>query len=330
MKNNYIRTLCAAILLVPMLWSCQKENMNELGSADGPQIQGVVSGVICETNTAALANAGGNTTIDFCDNGSPTTPGPAPCGPNPGQWGSITYSKQTISTYPFVQMVLDVQLNNGWIADGYTLEIPYLGPIQPLGSIPPFISQFQILSPARNQFQVVVDLPAELYGASCFDWTMSVSVFKTNLFGVVVPGSDRLLYSYDPTGAGSEFVIDRCYAACPANETTVTAGTCQGCRASVSATFTACSNVSIASCKDIRQVVIVYDDCSREYHDNLTGTSLSYAAAAGKSISHIFVRSGCRANTAPSSQDNVDTNGFNYSNIGRYRLDGNCLTPSCN
>lgn len=331
MKNNFLRTICVAALLIPFLWSCQRESIVE-DSNVAPEIAGVIiepiDGVCSPAKTVSLVTAGLDSFPDLCLIQGVVTP----C-QTTTPWGTVTYTKYTNSNYPNSTLNLEVSLAPGWFATGYSVIVTPPGPIQTNGIVPVVTNSWtsDVISPLRNQFMVDVDLLGTLYGAGCFDWSIVVNVQKISLIGLPVPGTQRTLYAYDPNGAGSPLVIDDCYESCPLPETTSSQGSCQGCRAAVNVTYSGCAAVTVSSCKPIRQVVVVYSDCSREYHDNLNVSSVTYSAAsAGKVISHVFVRSGCRGNTAPPAQDNIDTNGFNYNNIRRFQFDSPCRNPSCN
>ncbi len=330
MKNNILRTLCAAALLVPMLWSCQRERIEaEATKISGPAMHAAISGTICgSTSNAGIADANGNQVIDYCSDGFSQVP----CGPNPGLWGAITYAKYTNSGFPDANLNIDVTLGAGWFTTDYAVLVGPTGAVVTNGNLPVVNSNYLIgtINPFLNQFSIDLPLSATEYPAGCLDWALRMNVVQLDIFGSPLPGSNRTLYAYDPTGAGSPFVIDHCYDACPSPVVSSAQGICQGCRAAVTTTFTGCNSVNVSSCKAINQVVIVYTDCSREYHDNLTGSNYTYAAAAGKTISHVYVRSGCRANSAPSSQDNIDTNGFTYTNVLRFQFDGPCRNQACN
>ncbi len=327
MKNNYLRMLCAAALLLPMLWSCQREAIaDDAGAA--PSVSGLTLDPPCSSpKTIGLADGSGSTLVNLCVSGGV----PGPC-VTTIPWGSIDYYKYTTSAYPNSFLGLEVHLAPGWVSNGYNVIVTPPGPIQTSGNLPVVTPSWTngVLNPYYNSFLVDEPLLASLYQNSCFEWAIAINAFRLTLNGFPITGSERTLYAYDPNGAGSPFVIDDCYEGCPLPDVTETQGTSQGCRAAVTVTNSACASVSISSTRPIKQVVIVYDDCTREYHDNLNVNSVSYSApASGKVISHVFVRSGCRANTGPASQDNVDTNGNNYPNVRRFQFNGPCLNASC-
>jgi hypothetical protein len=321
MKSNFLRNACVATVLVLFLGSCQKELLTEESSHGmGPTLQGVATNCGA-TQTVAIANSAGSTIVDYCD--------PMPCQVST-PWGTISYTKETNGA-PNASLRLDVTLAPGWFAEGYSVVTNPPNSIQTNGNVPVVDNNWTTttLAPAQASFSVTIPLPASLYGASCFEWAIEINALRFNLFGQPDNASRRNLYAYDPGGAGSPFIIDDCYAACPSGSSTETQGTCQGCRAAVTVNIINCSSVNVSSCKDIRQVVIVYDNCTREYHDNLSGTNLSFTGNGG-TISHVYVRSGCRANSGNAQDDTLDRNGFTYHNIRRFQFNGPCLNPSCN
>jgi hypothetical protein len=328
MKNYTLRSLCAIALLIPMFWACQKERLSE-DIAHGPSVAALSIDEPCSpAKTISLADASENTLVDVCVVGgvgvpcTTTTP-----------WGSVTYTKYPNPSYPNSTLVLEVNLAPGYFATGYSVVVSPPGPIVTVGNVPLVTTSWttQVLNPNQNSFLVSVDLLPELYGSSCFEWSIAIDAQRFSFNGLPIPGTQRTLYAYDPNGAGSTLVIDDCYEGCPLPETSETQGTCQGCRAQVSVTYAGCAAVTVSSCKTIQQVVIVYDDCSREYHDNLSVNTVTYNAfPAGHVISHVFVRSGCRANTGPAAQDNIDTNGNSYPNVRRFQFNGPCFNSVCN
>lgn len=327
MKAKILRYPVLACLGLLMLWSCQKEVLQEEGELQSdPALQGLTLDPICDYYLLPLAEDDGNTTVDFCVLSNQ----PVPCPPNQPEWGSVAVYK-TSQGYPSSTLTMEVNLAPGWLAQSYSAIVPANGPIQTNGNLPVVTNDwhYEPMVPARNSFVITSPLLASQYPSSCFDWALQIEAVRFNFFGAVQPGSFRLLRAYDVSGSGSPFVIDKCYATCPLPDLTVTGGTCQGCRAEVAVTFHGCESLDVVSCKSIRQVVIVYDDCSRSYNDNLSGNSLSFPTN-GKNISHVFVRSGCRANAASPAQDHVDTNGNSYPNVLRQRFDAICVNSNCN
>lgn len=316
-------------MLLPLMWSCEREKMVEESLTTHPQLQGLtLNDAICsDIKVLPLATENGGTIVDFCVNGS----NQVPCPPGQADWGAVTYTKIT-SGFPDASLSLQVQLAPGWLASGYHVTATSTGAIVQNGQLPVVDNTWQPgpQGPFQNNFDVNVPLGPGYFGSSCFDWALRVEILRVNFFGQPITGSERTVWTYDVNGAGSPFVIDDCYSGCPEPVTTTAQGSCQGCRAEVAVTFTGCSKVDVTSCKAVEQVVIVYADCSREYHDNLTANSYSYNAAAGKAISHVYVRSGCRANTAPAAQDGEDTNGFSYPNVRRFGFDAACRNLGCN
>ena len=291
MKKNFLRTLCAAALFVPLLWSCQREQLSTASDIDGPAVHGAISGTNCgPVREIALAEGTGNMDVNFCVDGF----GPVPCGTNPGTWGTITYGKYTNTGSPDVNLNLDAVLSAGWFMTDYQVVVASTGQIVMTGNVPVPNNNWSssLVNPYLNQISIDLPLPANQYPAGCFDWAIRFQVVKLDLFGLPMPGSDRTLYAYDPAGAGSAFVIDDCYETCPVASTTSSQGSCQGCRSRVTTTFQGCNSVSLSACKNIRRVVVVYTDCSRRVFGNVNANTFN-VASNGKTISHVFVRSGC-------------------------------------
>lgn len=327
MKSKALLRPFLAIVGLLAIWSCEKEILSEESNRpEGPSIQGLTLDPVCDAYQLPLADETGNLIVDFCN----TQNTQVACPPGMPNWGSMMVYK-TSQGFPLSSLYMEVQLAPGWFAQAYNVVVAPNGPIQTNGNLPVVNNDWRYdpLTPARNAFSISTPLLSSQYPSSCFDWAIEVEAIKYNLFGAVVPGSLQILRAYDANGSGSPFVVDRCYASCPIPDLTLTDGSCQGCRSQVTVTFHGCESVDVVSCKSIRQVVIVYDDCSRSYHDNLSGTSLSFPSN-GKNISHVFVRSGCRANTGNPADDQIDTNGYSYPNVGRKRFDAHCLASGCN
>lgn len=96
-------------------------------------------------------------------------------------------------------------------------------------------------------------------------------------------------------------------------------GDCSGCESENTVTFFGgCQKIEVVSCKDLSNVVLVYDDCSWEKFDGLTqksGTFSGTGSNSDKLISHAYIKSGChKSGEGP---------GF-----GR-RFDGPCVNTVC-
>lgn len=325
MKNNILRTVCAAALLVPMLWSCQRERIEEeAAKASGPAMHAAISGTGCgEVRTLPLTTADFGPAVDFCTDGISQIA----CGPNNDPWGTIDFGKYT-NDNSTANLNLDATLAAGWFFESYQVIVSPSGGIQTNGALPVTNTNWTstVLNPLRNN--ISIDLPVQQYEASCFEWSVKFDVVALSLFGGPVTGSNRSLYAYDPNGAGSPFVIDACYDACPANAVTLTKGSCQGCRSKVTTTFNGCNSVDISACKNIRRVVVVYDDCSRQIFANLNTPSF-HVASNGKTVSHVFVRSGCKNNDDDNGDDNGSNGSNNANNYRRFRFNGPCHNGGC-
>jgi hypothetical protein len=328
MKINLIRASALATAFCFLLLSCQKEEILQESSRaldlQGDFFTWDTSYDCGPSKYVTLADSLGNTTVDYCANGPCTTTTP---------WGSVLYVKQTdINGFPNLYLLTGFSLAPSYYTESSAIILSPPSSIQMNGNLPVVNSNWstQAYAPLAASYGIVSPLITALYGSSCFEWALQVKVARLNIFGAPVPASRRTLYAYDNLGQGSPYVIDDCYESCGLPISTGTEGTCKGCRANVSVTFQGCHVVDITSCKPLRQIVIVYEDCSREYYDNLTANTASLTAAAGKVISHVYVRSGCRGNLAPPAMDFVDTNGNSYPNIYRFRFDTPCRNADCN
>lgn len=341
---NFLRILCAVALFAPLLWSCQREQLNTESGANAPAIHAAISGTNCgPVREIALAEGNGNMDVNFCGDGF----GQVPCGPNPGAWGTINYGKYTDTGSPDVNLNLDAVLAGGWFMTDYQVHVASTGQIITTGNVPVPNNNWtsSAVTPYRNQISIDLPLPANQYPAGCFDWAIRMHVVSLDFFGLPIPGSDRTLYAYDPAGAGSPYVIDGCYETCPVSSTSSSQGSCQGCRSRVTTTFEGCNSVSLAACKNIRRVVVVYTDCSHRVFGNLN-TNTFNVASNGKTISHVFVRSGCDSQGGGNCNGNDGSGGSgsgrgnsghgngnnnnNNSNFKLFRFDSPCVNASCN
>lgn len=305
-------------LLLLTLWSCQRETILDDGAAG---LQGSATNTGCGVSAqAGLVDATGNPYVNICPGGPCTTTTP---------WGFVTYSKATNSLGSQAFLNVEVALSPGIYAEFYTYEVGGTGNFTANNGVPVFgpNGSTTYLNPVRNQFTFQVPLPSNLSGEACIEFALEVGIVRTDILGAVV--GRRSLYASNAAVAGEPYLISECYNACTLAQTTTTQGVCQGCRSAVTVTFSGCASVDVSACKPIRQVVIVYDDCSREYHDNLTATNYFFPTS-GLPISHVYVRSGCRAgNNNTPADDLIDTNGYTYNNVARFRFDGPCLNGAC-
>lgn len=99
-------------------------------------------------------------------------------------------------------------------------------------------------------------------------------------------------------------------------DTTVTAGVCSGCKASVSVRFNGCTNsVYVTSCKDLSNVVLEMCDGTRHKYDNLDGHSGTFNSPNGLNIVRVWVKSGCY----------MSGDGPGYG----WRVEGPCNSDNC-
>lgn len=317
------------------LMACQRE---ELAQDSPAELQGYGPIVCfpdttcCQADTVWFTETNGNQFVNFCNQGSMQVP----CGPGQPRWGILEIFKHLSDPMYFPNSSLAIEFNvtlpPGWYGVSYDSYLGAPGSLPLNGNQPPVIGPGWVSSAINaNKFQVHYPLSLGELGSAVYEFAMRISVRKLNIFGQTVPGSVRVLWGSTNGFDYHDYVGQYYCGGCQLPQKNVsTPDNCTLCKAKVTTMFQGCERVKISSCQPIRQVVIVYDDCSRQYYDNLSSLSVIYQGIAGKSISHVWVRSGCRGNSAPANQDLIDTNGFSYPNIRRFRLDGFCTNPACN
>jgi hypothetical protein len=147
------------------------------------------------------------------------------------------------------------------------------------------------LSPVSNRFLALFALDPSLAFTDCYELGLRASIVRINLFSQVIPNSATVLYATNDA-TGSRKYIQDCFERCPPPSTTITQGSCDNCNAEVTATFAYCETVTLSSCKPITKATIVYTDCSSEVIMNPSGV-LPMPGGNGKTISDVYVRSGC-------------------------------------
>jgi hypothetical protein len=148
----------------------------------------------------------------------------------------------------------------------------------------------------------------------CYEITLRLRVFRLNIFSQPNPASSREIYASASTSEIPNMYLTSCFDRCIPQTMTVANGDCNNCHARITATFNGCESVEVTSCKHINHVVIVYDDCTWERITNPSGV-LPAPGGNGKTISHIFVKSGC----------NVSHQGPGFGE----RFNGPCQNISC-
>lgn len=317
------------------LFACQREEVVKQAVLDLQAHDPIIcfpDTTCCAAETVFLTETNGNQIVNFCNQGNAQVP----CAPGQPNWGFVEIYKhhQDPLTFPnsTLSMEYNVSLAPGWYASSYDSYLGIPGSLPLNGNQPPVIGPGWVSASINsNRFNIHYPLSLGQLGPAVYEFAIKVTVRKLNLFGAAVPGSARVLWGNTSGFDYHPYVGQFSCGGCPMPvKKVVTPDQCTFCRARVSATFLGCERVNISSCQPIKQVVIVYNDCSRQYYDNLSALSVSYTGIVGKSISHVWVRSGCRGNSAPANQDLIDTNGFSYPNIRRFRIEGFCTNPACN
>ncbi len=246
--------------------------------------------------------------VDHCSNGPCATTIP---------WGSFSYLKGVDADWTNPRIAGEFLLAGGWFAVNSDFCVERPGGITLSSGVPIVSSNCQSTTygASVSRADVVFPLQPSWLPYDCFEICLRVGVQRLNLFSQPLAGSQRDLFATaSATNNVADFYLQQCFDPCRAPSTTVTQGECMGCKAQVSVTFNNCESVDVTSCKHINHVVIVYDDCTWERITNPSGT-LPGAGGNGKTISHVYVKSGCNISHAGP--------GFGA------RFDGPCLNISC-
>jgi hypothetical protein len=315
----FSKSAIAMALLSVALFSCENNQVAPEANKGGAPDLAAATGdphpapdLICTTPiTFELANEGtGSLTVDKC-----VSAGVIGACTTTISWGTVKY-------YVGVDYVdgvfdngddkeygiFDISLPTNWYVEAVNVKASNeSAPFNMNGIIPGVDGSWYsvTVNPVENKYQVripVYELPSLWYL-----YAARISVVRQNLLSQVIAGSQTKLWLHnsnwnDVASASyngiSPFLVGNTATSCLTpivtnEENTVTTGECRGCRSQVSVTFTNCESVNVTSCKDLSNVVLGFDDCTTYKYDNLTGTTGSYTAPAGKKIIAVWVKSGC-------------------------------------
>ena len=309
----------SAVMLAVILWSCNAETVNpkDTASNDVPAIAGDFiahpdpSPICSDRITFTLVEeTTGSAQINNC--------GFFPCSGQEPNWGTVEVLNSDVALYQNVSMAFGWYVEKGetFLGDNSVMTIVNGIPqVQPAWAT-------QDINPIVNKAQLITPVPSNLLN-TCFDVASRITVVKLDFFSGADPNTRTDLWLKDDksqalNNSANPFVMTWCFGSCGPVVTSITAGDCSGCNSENTVDFIDCDTVNVSSCKDLSNVVLVYTDCEWEKFDGLTTTSGSFSGTgtnAGKSISHVYVKSGCyKSGEGP---------GF-----GR-RFDGPCVNGNC-
>lgn len=264
-------------------------------------------------DTFYLKKPGGTEYVDYC--------GFLPCSGQQARWGFVeVYNTDSL-------IVLNHYLATGWFVDLYSSRVAAQSSftLDQNGVPVTEVNWLNVdVNPLVNLWQTVVPLDSL---DPCFAIASKNDVLLLDFLGNPDPSSRATVWQYNPDfdnmanpsqNTASSWLTGWCTVNCGPVVTTQTAGECRRCESENTVEFVDCDQINVSSCKDLSNVVLVYDDCTWQKFDGLRGKTGSFAgtgAHAGKTISHVYIKSGCyRSGEGP---------GF-----GR-RFDGPCLNIGC-
>lgn len=316
--NHFVNMMAFALAIV--LWGCSPESnhpMYQDFDAGLPTIAASEAGhpavepICSEEVEFPIVDAQGGTTVNYCG-GSPCT-GPMPV------WGSAVVFNDSSSIYINLSMAYEWFIEKVEVFAGDESVLNWnMGLPNPDSNW-----QVELLSTGENLYQVKI--PVGDIGGQCLDLAVKIGCVKLDFFSGPDLQSATDLYvgniPLDNNGVPSgtpEYVFPWCFESCGPEVTEITKGRCRRCNSEVTVTFYDCDSISVISCKNLSNVVLVYTDCTWEKFRNLCGNSGDFqgeGANEGKEISHVYVKSGCyRSGEGP---------GF-----GR-RFDSPCVNLNC-
>jgi hypothetical protein len=309
------------LLLLPIL-GCQKEILVEEQEDFGitPAFS-IIPDIVCNpVQNLGLISASGSTTVDYCSGGPCTTTSP---------WGNLSLTKGWDNGYTNPRFELSIALASSWYLKQVDVLVDGNGNISTLSGQPQPNSSWtsQTLSPMPNIYDLTLPMSLADAALNCYDLGLRLVVTRVSLFGQPVAASERVLYAHDLAGDPLSMLPNVCFDPCgPPQDLVLTQGNCDNCHAEITTTFHGCTTVDVTSCKPISSIVLVYDDCSYERFNNPSGT-LPSALGNGKTISHIYVRSGCPTlANGPRPGMNANMGNPQPTFFPAVRFDGPCLT----
>ncbi len=310
-------------LFALLLWSCQPDHVEPThsvaGESESPTILGDVNphpdpAEICSGRSSlVLIDQYGNSVVSYC--------GGQPCPPNQTKWGTVEYLNSRD------EFIMNFIVAQGWYIDEVHTFAGAESNLTLINGIPQVNSSWRVVdvNPLVNATQLRIS--GNDVGAN-FQIVNKIVIYKNDpVTGNVDPLSVTDVYAFNdkwndvgfpPMNTLSPMVFNWNFIDCPPLIKTVTKGSCQRCDSENTVEFVDCDEINVNSCKSITNVVLVYDDCTWEKFDNLnvtTGTYTPTGANVGKTISHVYIKSGCN--------DSYEGPGF-----GR-RFDGACVDYNC-
>lgn len=289
---------------------CKKDVISEDGFQNDPTLASAIipADIMCGSiETVGFRSESGSPYINFCSYGPCQTTLP---------WGSFSFLKGVDSSWTNPRISGEFILSAGWFASEAAFNVGLPSSTVTSNNLPVIGSSFQTTNynVSLGRGNLIFPLPNSWIPQRCYEITLRLRVFRLNIFNQVNQASVRNIYATTNTSELSGMFVNHCFERCIPPTTTMSRGDCRNCHARIDVTFNGCESVDVSSCKHINHVVIVYDDCTWERITNPSGT-LPAPGGNGKTISHIYVKSGC----------NVSQQGPGFGE----RFDGPCENIAC-
>ncbi len=322
MRTNRISWI-ASTLLAMLLFSCQPDHVEPSNSSsaanEAPTLYGDANphpdpDEICSGRVPLnLIDQYGNGLVSYC--------GGQPCPPNQTKWGTVEYLNSED------EFVMNVIVAAGWYIDVINTFAGAEGDLTLVNGIPQIDNSWRIVdvNPLVNATQIRI---AGIDLNPNFQVVNKIVIYKNDaLTGNVDPLSVTDVYAFNdkwndlstpPMNTLSPMIYSWEFIDCPPLVKTVTKGSCHRCDSENTVDFLDCDEINVNSCKSVTNVVLVYDDCTWEKFDNLnitTGTYSGTGANAGKTISQVYIKSGCN-------------DSYEGPDFGR-RFDSPCVNQTC-
>lgn len=315
----------AAAAFTLALWGCSPDQVSPNGSAnvqDLPSLQGdegphpVLFPQCSATEVADLAKLDGEKTVD----GSGV------------DWGNIKVYNGANENGDEV-LAVDYTLATNWyiaeivtfFGDPATVQtepngMPIIDGSWAVAPVNPVINAYQtrtILNGLPDNNTLMARVKVGQLDWIAFDGSLDASTIQY-LWVWNDDHSDSTSHRNSSSQFELPWTIQWCNVSTPQGVTLVQ-GDCNKCESENTVTFAGdCLSIDVTSCKNLSNVVLVYDDCTWQKFDGLsskTGTFSGTGSNAGKVISHAYIKSGCfKSNEGP---------GFGL------RFNGPCLNSNC-
>lgn len=333
--NTTLFSWLAIVALAVTCWACSAETVNPQSKINNKTLELQADGSphpellpVCSPKIAfPLSDPTGNLLVNYTGTG--------PTGQPSGSqmpWGEvIVYNGMDQASQEV--MAIDITLASGWYirqASIYCGDESFLQ-IGPNG-VPLVNSSWTVMpvNPVINSYQIRVVLDGMATSnallarleVGMLDWTRFDGSLDQNSITELWAWNAEFNNGNSPLASSSPLLMPYTTSWCNPpvpQDLTLTGGTCSGCDAENTVTFKGdCKRIDVSSCKDLSNVVLVYEDCSWQKFDGLTQKSGTFAGTGsndGKFISHVYIKSGChKSGEGP---------GF-----GR-RFDGPCVNLTC-